>query len=44
MSENMLPEYEAPEVCTYTDAEIVEELGPAQALYGSGLNVIFGPF
>lgn len=26
-----LPEYEAPQVTTYTDEEILEELGPAQA-------------
>ncbi len=27
-------EYEAPVVTTYTEEEIVEELGPAQTLYG----------
>jgi hypothetical protein len=31
-----MPEYEAPEVVTYTDEEILEELGPAQAIYGNG--------
>jgi hypothetical protein len=29
-----LPEYEAPQVVTYTDDQILEELGPAQTLYG----------
>jgi len=29
----MLPEYEIPQVVTYTDDEIQEELGPAQTLY-----------
>jgi hypothetical protein len=26
-----LPKYEVPSVITYTDADILEELGPAQA-------------
>ena len=29
-----LPVYQAPEVITFTDEEILEELGPAQAVYG----------
>ena len=29
-----LPEYEVPQVITYTDEEILEELGEAQAVYG----------
>jgi hypothetical protein len=33
---NKLPEYEVPEVRTYTDEEILEELGEAQASYGNG--------
>lgn len=28
---NELPAYEAPELTTYNDEEILEELGPAQA-------------
>ena len=28
------PEYEPPEVTTYTDAEILEEMGPVQAITG----------
>ena len=34
MEEKKLLEYEVPEVITYTDEEILEELGPAQASYG----------
>jgi hypothetical protein len=34
MTEKKLPEYEVPEVVTYTAEEILEELGPAQTLYG----------
>ena len=34
MQENFLPKYEPPAVVTYTDEEILEELGPARA--GSG--------
>jgi hypothetical protein len=34
MTEKELPTYEAPEVTTYTDEDILEELGPAQAVYG----------
>ena len=33
MEERELPEYEAPRVITYTDDEILEELGPAQTGY-----------
>lgn len=29
------PEYEAPQVITYSDEEILEEMGPAQAVYGT---------
>jgi hypothetical protein len=32
MKNKRLPEYKAPQVITYTDSEILEELGPAQAL------------
>jgi hypothetical protein len=28
------PEYEAPQVISYSDEEILEEMGPAQAVYG----------
>jgi hypothetical protein len=43
MEDKRMPEYEAPQVTTYTDEEILEELGPAQAIYGKlpgndGLN------
>lgn len=34
MDEHTLPVYEEPQVITYTDEEILEELGPAQTLYG----------
>jgi hypothetical protein len=34
MEDKKMPEYETPEVVTYTDEEILEELGPAQACYG----------
>ena len=34
MEDKKLPEYKAPQVTTYTDEEILEELGPAQAIYG----------
>jgi len=30
-----LPVYEAPQVVTYTDEQILEELGPAQTVYGN---------
>ena len=33
MERKKLPDYEAPQVMTYTDEEILEELGPAQAVY-----------
>jgi hypothetical protein len=29
-----VPAYEPPEVVTYTDEEILEEMGPAQAVTG----------
>jgi hypothetical protein len=35
MTDKETPTYEAPEVTTYTDEEILEELGPAQAVYGT---------
>ena len=41
MEEKKLLEYEEPQVITYTEEEILEELGPAQALYGDtpkGMN------
>ena len=34
MDKLTLPVYEEPQVVTYTDEEILEELGPAQTLYG----------
>jgi hypothetical protein len=34
MEEQGLPAYEVPDVTTYTDEEILEEMGPAQAVYG----------
>ena len=33
MEEKKLPAYEAPKVSTYTDEEILEEVGPAQTGY-----------
>ena len=40
MEGKKMPEYQVPEVITYTDEDILEELGPAQAMYGNkpGLN------
>ena len=35
LKEKELLKYEPPQVVTYTGDEILEELGPAQALYGS---------
>jgi hypothetical protein len=32
-----LPKYQVPEVVTYTEEEILEELGPALASYGDGV-------
>ena len=29
-----LPQYEPPQVTTYTDEELLEMLGPAQTVYG----------
>jgi len=34
MADKPLPRYEPPQVVTYTDAEILEEMGPAQAVTG----------
>ena len=36
MEAEKLPAYEAPRVITYTDDEIIEELGPAQTGYVKG--------
>lgn len=33
MEDRNMAEYEAPQVTTYTDEDILEELGPAQAIY-----------
>ena len=33
MEEKKSPAYEAPKVSTYTDEEILEEVGPAQTGY-----------
>ena len=33
MEEKKLPEYEAPKIATYTDEEMLEQLGPAQTGY-----------
>lgn len=30
-----LPVYEAPQIITYTEEQILEELGPAQTFYGA---------
>jgi hypothetical protein len=32
MEDKQLPEYELPQVVTYTDEEILEEMGPVQAI------------
>ena len=40
MESKKLPEYVVPEVITYTDEEILEELGPAQT--GTPLGDNFG--
>lgn len=34
MDENTLKTYEVPQVVTYTDEQILDELGPAQTVYG----------
>jgi len=34
MEEYTLKTYEVPQVVTYTDEQILEELGPAQTVYG----------
>jgi len=36
MEDRKLPEYEAPSMITYTDEEILEQLGPAQTGYVKG--------
>ena len=33
-----LPIYEAPQIATFTDEDILEELGPAQAVLDSAAN------
>ena len=41
MEKDIRPEYEAPKVVTYTEEEILEELGPAQAnQYSTGDSVM----
>lgn len=40
MEERKLPEYETPKVVTYTDEELLDELGPAQT--GTPLGDNFG--
>ena len=35
MTDKEMPTYDAPEITTYTDEEILEELGPAHAVYGT---------
>lgn len=39
---NELPEYEAPTIVTFTDEELLEELGPAQALVSGATGTGFG--
>lgn len=34
MEQLKLPEYEVPQVTTYTAEEILDELGPVQTVYG----------
>ena len=36
MEEKKLPVYTSPKVVTYTDEELLEELGPAQPGYVNG--------
>lgn len=40
MQDNQLPIYEAPEIITYTDEDILEELGPAQTNYGDEPSIL----
>ena len=42
MEEKKLPVYESPKVVTYTDEELLEELGPAQTGYVNGDSVLGG--
>ena len=42
MEEKKLPAYESPKVVTYTDEELLEELGPAQTGYVNGDCVLGG--
>lgn len=39
MESKELLKYEAPQVTTYTDEEILEELGPAQTFYNPSGNM-----
>ena len=41
MEDRKLPEYEMPKIVSYTDEEILEELGPAQTGYVVGDSVGF---
>ena len=34
MQDQPLPDYDAPEIITYTEEDILEALGPAQTTYG----------
>jgi len=34
-SVEQLPAYEPPQIVTYSEEDILEELGPAQTLYGT---------
>jgi len=34
--ENLLPQYEPPVITTYTNEEILEELGPARTVTSAG--------
>jgi hypothetical protein len=43
MVENTLPKYEPPIVKTYTDQEILEELGPASTSGSGGNHLGWGP-
>jgi hypothetical protein len=33
-TEEPRPEYQPPQIVSYSDEEILEEMGPAQAIYG----------
>ena len=38
MEEKKLPAYEAPKVITYTDEELLEEMGPAHTYHNCNHN------